>query len=56
MIQLSKVTIVPQGEAVANLRRREDELNLTPGNAVGTGNCHARRHRSGPMRQSRKKN
>ena len=34
--ELSNATIVRQGDAVADITRREDELNLIPGNAVET--------------------
>ena len=34
--ELSNATIVPQSNAVADITRREDELNLIPGNAAGT--------------------
>ena len=34
--ELSHATIAPQGDVVADIARREDELNLIPGNAAGT--------------------
>ena len=34
--ELSNTTIVPQSNAVADIARSEDKLNLIPGNAAGT--------------------
>ena len=34
--ELSNATIVPQGDAAADITHREDKLILIPGNAVGT--------------------
>jgi len=34
--ELSHATIVPHGDAVADITRSEDKLNLMPGNALGT--------------------
>jgi len=34
--ELPNATIVPQGGVAADMTRREDELNLIPGNAAGT--------------------